>query len=43
GFKDARIIGEARSEREGLVLMETVAGGLRIVERPMGEIVPRIC
>ncbi|HDJ89655.1 MAG TPA: hydrogenase expression/formation protein HypE [Thermoprotei archaeon] len=43
GFKDACIIGEVRKERKGLVLMETITGGLRLVERPIGEIVPRIC
>jgi len=43
GFKDAEIIGEVTLERPGYVLLETLAGGVRIVEKPTGEIVPRIC
>ncbi len=43
GYKDAAIIGEAKKGREGYVLLETITGGLRIVEKPVGEIVPRIC
>jgi len=43
GYKDAAVIGEARKGREGYVLLETITGGLRIIEPPVGEIVPRIC
>jgi len=43
GAKEAAIIGEAKKGRPGFVLLKTVAGGLRLLERPMGEIVPRIC
>jgi len=45
GFENARIIGEVRrSEKyKGFVLMKTVVGGLRVVEPPRGELVPRIC
>ncbi|RLG46232.1 MAG: hydrogenase expression/formation protein HypE [Thermoproteota archaeon] len=43
GAKEATIIGEAREGRPGFVLLKTVAGGLRLLERPTGEIVPRIC
>ncbi|RLE72962.1 MAG: hydrogenase expression/formation protein HypE [Thermoprotei archaeon] len=43
GFKQAEIIGEVTLERPGYVLLETLAGGIRIIEKPTGEIVPRIC
>ncbi len=43
GYTDAKIIGEVRSERPGYVVMETVAGGYRIVEKLRGELTPRIC
>ncbi len=41
--KDSMIIGEARAERKGLVLMETIVGGTRFVDMPLGELIPRIC
>jgi hydrogenase expression/formation protein HypE len=40
--KDAMIIGEATSEFKG-VAMQTVVGGKRIIARPVGDPVPRIC
>jgi hydrogenase expression/formation protein HypE len=40
--KEAQIIGEATSEFRG-VAMQTVVGGKRIVARPVGDPVPRIC
>jgi len=43
GYKDATVIGEVRKGREGYVLLRTVVGGVRIVEPPTGELVPRIC
>ncbi|RLG41167.1 MAG: hydrogenase expression/formation protein HypE [Thermoproteota archaeon] len=43
GAREASIIGEVRKGRPGFVLMKTIAGGLRLIERPAGEIVPRIC
>jgi len=43
GYVNAAIIGEAKKGREGYVLLETITGGLRILEMPVGEIVPRIC
>ena len=43
GYKDATIIGEVKEERPGYVVMETVAGGYRIVEKLRGELTPRIC
>jgi len=45
GYDEAEIIGEAkRSERyKGFVLYRSEVGGLRILEPPTGELVPRIC
>ncbi len=45
GYRDASIIGEVRKpgRLSGVVIMRTRAGGLRLVEPPSGEIVPRIC
>lgn len=43
GYRDARIIGEVQEKEEGLVLLRTKAGGLRILEKPTGELTPRIC
>jgi len=45
GYKDASIIGYARDDEDwnGLVLLKTVTGGLRILDKPTGEITPRIC
>jgi len=40
--KDAMIIGEATSVFKG-VAMQTVVGGKRIIARPVGDPVPRIC
>lgn len=40
--KDAVIIGEVRKDINGVVL-ETVVGGKRLVTRPTGDPVPRIC
>ncbi|AGB17862.1 hydrogenase expression/formation protein HypE [Thermoanaerobacterium thermosaccharolyticum] len=39
--KDASIIGEINDT--GLVTIETVYGTTRIVDRPLGELLPRIC
>jgi len=42
--KDAQIVGEAAApERHTIVMMETVVGGKRIIEPPIGDPVPRIC
>lgn len=41
--RDAMIVGSVRSERPGYVIMETSAGGKRIVNPPLGEPTPRIC
>ncbi len=40
--KDAEIIGEATNEFKG-VAMQTIVGGKRIIARPVGDPVPRIC
>jgi len=40
--KDAAIIGEASSEYRG-VAMRTSVGGLRVIESPIGDPIPRIC
>jgi len=42
GYKDASIIGEVRKGKPYVVL-KTLSGGLRLLEKPTGEIVPRIC
>lgn len=41
--KEAVIIGEIKPEKPGMVILETPLGGKRIVEKPMGELIPRIC
>ncbi|MGQ9759319.1 MAG: hydrogenase expression/formation protein HypE [Candidatus Methanomethylicaceae archaeon] len=41
--RDARIIGFVKKERPGYVVMETVVGGKRVVNPPLGEPTPRIC
>jgi len=40
--KEAEIIGEATKDFKG-VAMQTVVGGKRIIARPIGDPVPRIC
>lgn len=40
--KDAEIIGEATMDFDS-VAMQTVVGGKRIIPRPVGDPVPRIC
>lgn len=41
--KDAQIIGEAVDKYNGKVVLETVVGGKRIMEPPIGDPVPRVC
>ena len=41
--RDARIIGETTAEAAGQVGMRTDIGGIRVVDMPLGNIVPRIC
>jgi hydrogenase expression/formation protein HypE len=42
GFEAARI-GSVTERHPGLVVMRTALGATRVVERPYGEILPRIC
>ena len=41
--KEARIIGETTAEASGQVALRTAIGGLRVVDMPLGNLVPRIC
>jgi len=41
--KDAAIIGRVVAEHPGLVTAKTVIGGMRVVDVPAGELLPRIC
>ena len=41
--RNARIIGEVIDSHKGDVLMETVVGGKRLLETPVGDPAPRIC
>jgi hydrogenase expression/formation protein HypE len=41
--KEATIIGEITKENKGKVVLETIIGGERIVDRLLGDQLPRIC
>jgi hydrogenase expression/formation protein HypE len=41
--REARIIGEAKAEPRGIVVLRTAFGGTRIVDLLVGEQLPRIC
>ena len=41
--KDAAIIGEVVSDHPGLVSINTLLGVERILDMPLGELLPRIC
>lgn len=41
--QQARIIGEVRAEPKGIVILNTVFGGTRIIDMLVGEQLPRIC
>ena len=41
--RNAAIIGEARKERPGKIIMRTKVGGHRILDKPVGEPIPRVC
>jgi hydrogenase expression/formation protein HypE len=41
--REAEIIGEVRAERPGMVFMKTLVGGTRILRKPIGEPIPRVC
>ena len=40
---DAALIGEVVAEHPGMVVARTGIGGRRVVDLPLGEILPRIC
>ncbi|MBK5114206.1 MAG: hydrogenase expression/formation protein HypE [Candidatus Heimdallarchaeota archaeon] len=39
----AEIIGEVKADRPGFVFSKTIVGGHRIIEKPIGEQIPRVC
>lgn len=41
--RNAEIIGEVVGEYKGKVILETIVGGRRIMEPPVGDPVPRVC
>jgi hydrogenase expression/formation protein HypE len=41
--KKSEIIGEVRRDHPGLVLLRTGIGGTRILRKPLGEPIPRVC
>ncbi len=41
--QDAAIIGQVVEEHPGMVVARTAIGGRRVVDMPLGEILPRIC
>ncbi len=41
--REAEIIGEVRGERPGYVLLRTMVGGTRVLRKPLGEPIPRVC
>jgi hydrogenase expression/formation protein HypE len=41
--KDAAIIGQVVEAHPGLVTAKTAIGGMRVVDLPAGELLPRIC
>ncbi|MGA1839178.1 MAG: hydrogenase expression/formation protein HypE [bacterium] len=41
--KEASIIGQVGEDSRGEVILNTVIGGKRVLDRPAGEILPRIC
>ncbi len=41
--KNAELIGEVTGEGKGKVVLETVIGGKRILEKPLGDPIPRVC
>lgn len=41
--KNARIIGEATDKYQGKVVIRTTVGGHRLLRKPLGEPIPRVC
>ncbi len=40
---DAEIIGKVRAEHPGMVLLKTLVGSTRVLRKPLGEPIPRVC
>ncbi len=40
---DAEIIGEVKEDHPGRVLLRTLVGGTRVLRKPLGEPIPRVC
>lgn len=43
GCHDVSVIGTVDNESSGEVLLRTISGGVRILDMPVGELLPRIC
>jgi hydrogenase expression/formation protein HypE len=41
--RDAEIVGEVKEDRPGMVLLRTLVGGTRVLRKPLGEPIPRVC
>jgi len=41
--REATIAGEVKAEHPGYVLLKTKVGGTRVIEKPIGEPIPRVC
>ncbi|MEA4876412.1 MAG: hydrogenase expression/formation protein HypE [Aminobacterium sp.] len=41
--QEASIIGSVTEEHKGMVALQTKIGGMRVVDMPVGEMLPRIC
>jgi hydrogenase expression/formation protein HypE len=41
--RGARVVGEVRAERPGWVMLKTEVGGTRVLDKPLGEPIPRVC
>jgi len=41
--RETVIIGEAKAEHPGYVLLKTKVGGTRVIDKPIGEPIPRVC
>jgi len=41
--REATIVGEVKVEHPGYVLLKTKVGGTRVIEKPIGEPIPRVC
>jgi len=41
--REAAIAGEVKAEYPGYVLLKTKVGGTRVIEKPIGEPIPRVC